>query len=56
MAKAYWIATYRSINNPEAVAAYRSSAPDACPAPASLRVILIRFRDFQKRVHQHGTQ
>jgi uncharacterized protein (DUF1330 family) len=29
MAKAYWVATYRSIRNPEAMAAY---AKDAAPA------------------------
>ena len=29
MAKAYWIATYRSISNPEALAAYAKLVPPA---------------------------
>lgn len=32
MAKAYWIAFYRSINNPEAFAAYAKLAPAAIQA------------------------
>ena len=52
MAKAYWVATYRSISNPEALAAYAKLADRRSP-PAGGRMLA---RGMPAQVYEAGLQ
>jgi len=52
MAKAYWVATYRSINNPDALAAYAKLAGPAITA-AGGRILA---RGIPAQVYEAGLQ
>ena len=50
MAKAYWIAFYRSIKNPDAFAAYAKLAPPAIQAAGGRFIV----RGAPAKVYEHG--
>jgi len=72
MAKAYWIAFYRSISNPDALAAYaklagpaiaaaggrfaRGNAAKAYEAGVAQRVVVIEFDSVEKAVAAHDSE
>jgi uncharacterized protein (DUF1330 family) len=58
MAKAYWIACYRSVSNPEALAAYAKLAGPAIAAAGGRfqRVVVIEFDSVERAVAAHDSE
>ena len=53
MKKAYWVATYRSVSNPEALAAYaKISAPAIIAAGGRILVRGVPSEVYEKGIHE----
>ena len=55
MAKAYWVACYRSISNPDALADYAKLAAPAITGLAQ-RVVIIEFDSVDRAVAAHDSE